>query len=224
VPRATCRKFGDKFPGLGLLGEEGPIFPSDSVAVLPYPCPECPSRSKNSIPPRLKSRMPSVPENLEDSVIVSDSRHENAGQTTASRVTLRSKCFSICDYPPSSILFSGLLFLSVIADLLLPNSLRRTECSISGIIMASLLQLQTQAARAVNSSSIKHNAHEIIGSRASSSSPSSASTSMEIARCCRCQQALIFHTGASPTSLEPVQFGLNSYYCHRCASVVGFKK
>ncbi|KAJ5179131.1 hypothetical protein N7492_002341 [Penicillium capsulatum] len=42
---------------------------------------------------------------------------------------------------------------------------------------------------------------------------------LDIVRCSRCQQSLsLAHQSASGA----VQFGMNSYYCTRCASKVGF--
>lgn len=46
---------------------------------------------------------------------------------------------------------------------------------------------------------------------------------LDIVRCSRCQRSLsIQHT--SPPSAGVVQFGMNSYYCSRCASMVGFNR
>ncbi|KAJ6101840.1 hypothetical protein N7486_004267 [Penicillium sp. IBT 16267x] len=41
---------------------------------------------------------------------------------------------------------------------------------------------------------------------------------LDIVRCSRCQQSLSVGTQSSGA----VQFGMNSYYCSRCASKVGF--
>ncbi|KAJ5807894.1 hypothetical protein N7474_009163 [Penicillium riverlandense] len=41
----------------------------------------------------------------------------------------------------------------------------------------------------------------------------------DIVRCSRCQQSLAIENKTSPGA---VQFGMNSYYCNRCASKVGF--
>lgn len=43
--------------------------------------------------------------------------------------------------------------------------------------------------------------------------------SLDIVRCSRCQQSLSL---ASQSNSGAVQFGMNSYYCSRCASKVGF--
>ncbi|KAJ5170897.1 uncharacterized protein N7500_003680 [Penicillium coprophilum] len=49
--------------------------------------------------------------------------------------------------------------------------------------------------------------------------PSGASPpTLDIVRCSRCQQSLSL--GQSGSSI--VQFGMNSYYCGRCAAKVGF--
>ncbi|QKX53291.1 uncharacterized protein TRUGW13939_00369 [Talaromyces rugulosus] len=46
---------------------------------------------------------------------------------------------------------------------------------------------------------------------------------LDIVRCSRCQRSLsIQHT--SPPAAGVVQFGMNSYYCSRCASMVGFNR
>ncbi|KAJ5086130.1 hypothetical protein N7532_010901 [Penicillium argentinense] len=42
---------------------------------------------------------------------------------------------------------------------------------------------------------------------------------LDIVRCSRCQQSLSL---ASQSNSGAVQFGMNSYYCNRCASKVGF--
>ncbi|EPS28089.1 hypothetical protein PDE_03035 [Penicillium oxalicum 114-2] len=43
---------------------------------------------------------------------------------------------------------------------------------------------------------------------------------LDIVRCSRCQQSLSL--ASQSTGSGVVQFGMNSYYCHRCASKVGF--
>ncbi|EKV05315.1 hypothetical protein PDIG_37050 [Penicillium digitatum PHI26] len=50
--------------------------------------------------------------------------------------------------------------------------------------------------------------------------PSEATSpqTLDIVRCSRCQQSLSL--GQSSRSI--VQFGMNSYYCSRCATKVGF--
>lgn len=56
-------------------------------------------------------------------------------------------------------------------------------------------------------------------SASSSSSVTSNSSTPEIARCSRCQrtQSIDLQTGKS----NMIQYGLNQYYCSRCASIVG---
>ncbi|KAJ5325398.1 hypothetical protein N7541_011793 [Penicillium brevicompactum] len=44
------------------------------------------------------------------------------------------------------------------------------------------------------------------------------SPTFDIVRCSRCQQSL----SLSQSGSGAVQFGMNSYYCNRCASKVGF--
>ena len=56
--------------------------------------------------------------------------------------------------------------------------------------------------------------------RSNNSSPS-PKFFIDIVRCCRCQRSL----GIDPTSSYNhgvVRFGINSYYCKRCAKVVGY--
>lgn len=55
----------------------------------------------------------------------------------------------------------------------------------------------------------------------SHTSPDSASSGMnfDIVRCSRCQRSLSLENESSP---GVVRFGMNSYYCSRCASMVGF--
>jgi hypothetical protein len=97
--------------------------------------------------------------------------------------------------------------------------------SVAGTAMASILQLQTQLAHGVSPIGIKTNAAKNTGSQTSSAASSASSaTSLEVVRCCRCQRSLSFDRTSSPTFHGIVQFGLNSYYCRRCAAMVGFKE
>lgn len=48
-----------------------------------------------------------------------------------------------------------------------------------------------------------------------------ASTSFDIVRCSRCQRSISLENDSSP---DAVRFGMNSYYCSRCASMVGFPR
>ncbi|KAE8307178.1 hypothetical protein AFLA_003602 [Aspergillus flavus NRRL3357] len=41
----------------------------------------------------------------------------------------------------------------------------------------------------------------------------------DIVRCSRCQRSMSLENDSSP---GVVRFGMNSYYCSRCASMVGF--
>jgi hypothetical protein len=47
--------------------------------------------------------------------------------------------------------------------------------------------------------------------------------SFDIVRCSRCQRSLSIENASSPAP-GVVQFGMNSYYCSRCASMVGFNR
>lgn len=78
--------------------------------------------------------------------------------------------------------------------------------------MTSPIHLQTQTAAAGTQSTTRP--------RAPYDSPAAMSQSQEI-QCCRCQKSLSV-VGSSVPTKGAVQFGLNSYYCSRCASMVGF--
>ncbi|KAE8371254.1 hypothetical protein BDV26DRAFT_136580 [Aspergillus bertholletiae] len=45
------------------------------------------------------------------------------------------------------------------------------------------------------------------------------SMNFDIVRCSRCQRSMSLENDSSP---GVVRFGMNSYYCSRCASMVGF--
>ncbi|PYH76506.1 uncharacterized protein BO66DRAFT_80536 [Aspergillus aculeatinus CBS 121060] len=54
---------------------------------------------------------------------------------------------------------------------------------------------------------------------ASPASSSPTSMNFDIVRCSRCQRSMSLENESSP---GVVRFGMNSYYCSRCASMVGF--
>lgn len=54
-----------------------------------------------------------------------------------------------------------------------------------------------------------------------SSSDSHPSNYLDIVRCSRCQRSLSIQNSSTPAA-GVVQFGMNSYYCSRCATMVGF--
>ncbi|PTU23418.1 hypothetical protein P175DRAFT_0508101 [Aspergillus ochraceoroseus IBT 24754] len=58
-----------------------------------------------------------------------------------------------------------------------------------------------------------------VGSHSSAGS-SPGSISFDIVRCSRCQRSMSL--GNESSSPGVVRFGMNSYYCSRCASMVGF--
>ncbi|KAA6415615.1 MAG: hypothetical protein FRX48_00331 [Lasallia pustulata] len=99
--------------------------------------------------------------------------------------------------------------------------------------VANLLRLQTQVAHADASKPKTYpvqavgggaiDSDDISNSPSSSSSPGSRMNSLDIVRCSRCQRSLSVDT-ASTSSGGLVRFGTNSYYCNRCATLVGFKK
>ncbi|KAL4802691.1 hypothetical protein BDV18DRAFT_146352 [Aspergillus unguis] len=49
--------------------------------------------------------------------------------------------------------------------------------------------------------------------------PVPGSLGFDIVRCSRCQRSMSLESEATP---GVVRFGMNSYYCSRCASMVGF--
>lgn len=59
-------------------------------------------------------------------------------------------------------------------------------------------------------------------SSSDSTAPSAGSSaSFDIVRCSRCQRSLSLDSSSSP---GVVRFGVNSYYCSRCAAMVGFNR
>ena len=58
----------------------------------------------------------------------------------------------------------------------------------------------------------------------SSSRSASPKSSLDIVRCSRCQRSLSIDTTLPAHSSGAVKFAMNSYYCTRCADVVGFVK
>lgn len=101
-------------------------------------------------------------------------------------------------------------------------------CSSPTMAASSLLQLQTAAAYGHTSTRPQprpvQNVLEVTSddsttSTSSSSSSSSHTSSLELARCSRCQRtpSTDFRTGKS----NMVEYGLNLWYCTRCAAMVG---
>lgn len=92
----------------------------------------------------------------------------------------------------------------------------------------SVLQLQTQAANGarpiqISSMSKTFKSDDSISS-ASSSGSASPKSSLDIVRCSRCQRSLSINTSLPASQSGAIRFGTNSYYCTRCANVVGFVK
>ncbi|CZT15544.1 uncharacterized protein RCC_12333 [Ramularia collo-cygni] len=94
---------------------------------------------------------------------------------------------------------------------------------------SSLLQIQTNASHGRTQSrpqlqNVLHvTSDESTGSSSSKSSmDSSFSSSSDFARCSRCHRtsSIDYKTGQN----SMVQWGMNSYYCSRCADVVGMKR
>ncbi|KIW42230.1 uncharacterized protein PV06_05794 [Exophiala oligosperma] len=96
---------------------------------------------------------------------------------------------------------------------------------------SSILQLQSQVASGARPIPLKNphsrpNRSDDSISTISSNSSASASPkpSLDIVRCSRCQRSLSIDTSLPREHSGAVRFGLNSYYCSRCANVVGFVK
>lgn len=99
--------------------------------------------------------------------------------------------------------------------------------------VGNLLQLQTQVghpdANRNQTHPVQTGIHTAVdsddGPTSSSFSSDSGSQmdSLDVVRCSRCQRSLSIDTG-STSSGGVVRFGTNSYYCNRCATLVGFKK
>ena len=95
----------------------------------------------------------------------------------------------------------------------------------------SILQMQTSAAH-VNKMSrprpypvqnVLHvTSNESMESDDSSSSSDSTKSSLDLARCSRCQRTPSIDTKSGKSNM--VQYGLNLWYCNRCASLVGLNR
>lgn len=96
------------------------------------------------------------------------------------------------------------------------------------IMSPSLLQIQTQASQGTQPISIggspKSRSNESVNTLSTSNNSASPKASLDIVRCSRCQRSLSIDPCAPPVNQGAVRFGLNSYYCSRCANVVGFVK
>lgn len=120
-----------------------------------------------------------------------------------------------------------------------PNTISSPECPKrpSPTMNASkLLQLQTQAAhpKAVRPQprplqdmfnihdDSEANSDDSVNSNPSDDAISSAALALQHARCSRCQRdsSIDLTTGGS----NMVQWGVNSFYCNRCAKIVGFNQ
>lgn len=93
----------------------------------------------------------------------------------------------------------------------------------------SILQLQAQAAsgtKPIPIASSPKSKREVSPNTVSSAGSSSSSTrnSFDVVRCSRCQRSMSFNITTNTQASGVVRFGLNSYYCARCANVVGFVK
>lgn len=93
---------------------------------------------------------------------------------------------------------------------------------------SSLLQMQTAAAHGNQTGrpqpqpvqNVLHvTSDDSVASDDSTSSVNSANSSLDLARCSRCQRTPSFDIKTGKSNM--VQYGLNSWYCSRCASLVG---
>jgi hypothetical protein len=84
-----------------------------------------------------------------------------------------------------------------------------------------LLQLQTQASLHSPANSSRKSSAASASSMPPPGQSPSPKPSVDIVRCCRCQRSLT--VDLSSGSLKGVvPFGVNSYYCTRCARLVGY--
>lgn len=92
----------------------------------------------------------------------------------------------------------------------------------------SVLQLQTLAANGSKPIRItplpKATRSDDSISTVSSSASASPKSSLDVVRCSRCQRSMSIDTSLPAQHSGAVRFGMNSYYCTRCANVVGFVK
>ncbi|KAL2053943.1 hypothetical protein ABVK25_005872 [Lepraria finkii] len=98
---------------------------------------------------------------------------------------------------------------------------------------SSFLQLQTRAAHPIRRPSSRpvqdfhrSNSHSSQASSASTSSSlssidSSPSLSVAPQRCSRCHRSVSVDSNIPTTG--GIKIGMNSYYCNRCATMVGYK-
>lgn len=95
---------------------------------------------------------------------------------------------------------------------------------------SSILQMQTAAAHGNKSSrprpypvqNVLHvTSDDSVSSDDSSSSIDSTKSSLDLARCSRCQRTPSIDARTGKNNM--VQYGLNLWYCSRCASLVGLK-
>lgn len=80
------------------------------------------------------------------------------------------------------------------------------------------------ATQPISIGSAKSRSNDSINTLSSSSGSSNPKLSIDIVRCSRCQRSLSIDPTIPASSANVVQFGLNSYYCSRCANMVGFIK
>lgn len=94
--------------------------------------------------------------------------------------------------------------------------------------LSTLLQMQTAVAhghqairpRPYPIQNVLHvNSDDSVSSDDSASSTDSTNSSLDLARCSRCRRTPSIHPQTGKSNM--VQYGLNSWYCSRCASLVG---
>ena len=85
----------------------------------------------------------------------------------------------------------------------------------------SFLQFQTKAPLHAAPVSMSASRKSSTGSIPSPNQSPSPAASVDIVRCSRCQRSLTVDV-SSPNLRGAVPFGMNSYYCLRCAKLVGY--
>ena len=158
----------------------------------------------------------------------------------ASRVQVSSLWHALTIHPPTNqtahllrpINFKQQIALISVRDIQHPGQILFFFFIATMASASSFLQIQTQAAYNARHSpkrvpqptayatlSLSEYSYHRSSSSESSSTPS---PSTESARCSRCRQDVSMN--ASLPSLKGINIGLNSYYCARCANLVGYGK
>jgi hypothetical protein len=107
-----------------------------------------------------------------------------------------------------------------------PFDTKAPSINIQQMSQLSFMQLQTQSAPKRPLAGHSDSSSSCNSSRSLSSSVNSGSStpknSLDIVRCSRCQRSLSIDPSGRQDNV--VRFGMNSFYCNRCATVVGYLK